>query len=269
MSADLLVLDLDGVVVDAAMRVDPVLEAGVRQAGARGLRVTVATGRMPPGARPYWERLGITTPVIVYNGALVRDPVKGTSLFTRSLPPGFPWKIYPIVSLARVHPLFFREEQLYCLERTAPVVKYCEEQGLTVEEISDREVFLRSGAFIKGLFIGDSAALAALREELAPALDGARLVLSRPHYLELLPAGVSKGEALKFLARHLGISLARVIAVGDQENDIEMIQTAGIGVAMSHSPPHVRAAARRVAPPPEAGGLTALLASLCPEHFAR
>lgn len=125
MSADLLVLDLDGVVVDAAMRIDPVLEAGVRHAGARGLRITVATGR-----------------------------------------------------------------------------------------------------------------------------------------------GVSKGEALKVLVRRLGISLGRVIAVGDQENDIEMIKTAGIGVAMSHSPPHVRAAARHVAPPPEAGGLPALLASLCPEHFA-
>lgn len=268
MSADLLVLDLDGVVVDAAMRIDPVLEASVRHAGARGLRITVATGRMPPGARPYWERLGITTPVIVYNGALVRDPVNGISLYTRSLPPGLPWKIHALYSVAPVHALFFREEQLYCLARTAPVATYCEEQGLTVEEISEREAFLGSGTFIKGLFIGDPAVLAALREDLAPILDGARLVLSRAHYLELLAAGVSKGEALKFLARHLGISLGRVIAVGDQENDIEMIKTAGIGVAMSHSPPHVRAAARHVAPPPEAGGLLALLASLCPEHFA-
>ena len=59
-----------------------------------------------------------------------------------------------------------------------------------------------------------------------------------------------------------------MIAVGDQENDVEMIRAAGMGVAMPHAPDFVRAAADRVAPTPDAGGLLALFRELIPEHFA-
>ncbi|MBI4609909.1 MAG: HAD family hydrolase [Candidatus Rokubacteria bacterium] len=267
MSFELLVLDLDGVVLDHAMRIDPALETGLRRAMARGLRVTLATGRMPQATRPYWERFEISTPVILYNGALVRDPRNGGVLYARWLPPGLLGDLYPVFAGAPVDPLFYRGDTIYCLEKTRPILTYCEEEALEAVEIADRETFLREGFFVKALLIGDPAELPRLRERLSPALGTARLVLSRPDYLELLPAGASKGAALRVLAQHLGIPLGRVIAAGDQENDIEMIQAAGVGIAMSHSPPHVRAAASRVAPPPASGGLAAVLAELCPEHF--
>lgn len=268
MRVDLLVLDLDGVLLDSAMRVDPELEAGLRRATARGLRLTLATGRMPQGARPYWERLGITTPVIVYNGALVHDPVSGTNLYARSLPPGLPWQLYPIYANAPVDPLFYHENTLYCLARTPAVVTYCQEQYLEAVEIQAAQAFLETGTFVKCLFIGHPSVLSTLRKELGPATAGARLVLSRANYLELIPSGVSKGEALTFLAQHLGAFLERVIAVGDQENDLEMIQVAGIGVAMPGAPSRVREAAARIAPPADEGGLLRLLVSLSPEFFA-
>lgn len=267
MPFELLVLDLDGVVLDSSMRVEPALEAGLKRAMARGLRVALATGRMPAGSRPYWERFGISTPVILYNGALIRDPVNGTALYTRSLPRGLAWQIYPIYINAPVDPLLYQDDTLYCLKKTPPILTYCEEQALDAVEIAHRETFLREQSFVKCLFIGQPAVLSRLRGKLAQAVGSARLVLSRPDYLELLPADASKGEALRFLAGYLGISLDRVIAAGDHENDLEMIRAAGLGIAMPHSPPHVRAAADRVAPPAESGGLAALLAELCPEHF--
>ncbi len=267
MSFELLVLDLDGVILDSGMRIDRALETRFQRAMARGLRVTLATGRMPQAARPYWERLEISIPVILYNGALVFDPATGAALYARSLPLGLPWQAYPLYANAPVEPLFFTDDVLYCLEKSNAIVSYCEEQALDVVEIADRKTFLQEGSFAKCLFIGHPDVLQILREEMAPAVGTARLVLSRQNYLELLPAGVSKGEALGFLASHLGIPLERVVAVGDQENDLEMIQVAGLGVAMPQSPPHVRAAAARVAPPTASGGLAALLAEIWPEHF--
>lgn len=267
MPFELLVLDLDGVVLDSGMRIDQALEAGVRRAVGRGLRVTLATGRMPQGARPYWERLQISTPLILYNGALVWDAAAGAALYTRTLAPGLPWETYPLYANAPVEPLFFSGDSVFCLEKSNSVVTYCKEQALEAVEVGDRAAFLRDGSFVKCLFIGHPATLAVLREEMAPAVGTARLVLSRSNYLELLPAGASKGEALRFLAGHLGIPIERVIAVGDQENDLEMIRAAGLGVAMPDSPPHVRAAAARVAPSQAAGGLAVLLAEVCPDHF--
>ncbi|MBI3625883.1 MAG: HAD family phosphatase [Candidatus Rokubacteria bacterium] len=267
-SFDLVVLDLDGTILDRSMILDPALVAAVRKAVGRGCAVTLATGRMPAATRRYWEELGIRAPVILYNGALVREPTTGRNLSVTGLPPGLPWTLYEIYANAPVHPLFYRDDALYCLEPTHAVLTYCREMGVEAERIPEPESFLETGSFIKCLFIGHPADLSTLRAELTPATgSAARLVLSRTDYLELLPSGVSKGEALKVVARHLGIPPARTIAVGDQENDLEMIQGAGVGIAMPNSPAAVQAGAHRVAPLPEAGGLLALLADLCPEYF--
>ncbi len=267
-SFDLVVLDLDGTLLDRSMTLDSTLAASIRKAVGRGCAVTLATGRMPAATRPYWEELGIRAPVILYNGALVRDPTTGLNLSVTGLPPGLPWRLYEIYTNAPVHPLFYRDDSLYCLEPTHPVLTYCREMGVAAERIPEPHSFLENGSFIKCLFIGHPADLSTLRAELAATAGAAaRLVLSRTDYLELLPQGVSKGEALKVVARHLGIPLSRAIAVGDQENDLEMLRGAGVGIAMPNSPPAVRAGADRVAPPPQAGGLLALLVDLCPEYF--
>jgi hypothetical protein len=268
MAYGLVVLDLDGTLLQGSLSLDPVLVTACRGAMARGLIITLATGRMPPAARPYWEEMGITAPVILYNGALIRDPVGARDLFAVTLPTSLPWAVFPIFANAPVHPLFYQNDRLYCLKRTSPIMAYCREQGVTAEPTSEPESFLKSGVFVKCLFIGRSTDLAVIREGFALLVgDQARLVISRPGHLELLPATASKGAALRFLAAHLRLPLARIIAVGDQENDLEMIRDAGMGVAMAHAPDDVKAAANRVAPPPEHGGLLALLAELCPGYF--
>ncbi|MBI4588320.1 MAG: HAD family phosphatase [Candidatus Rokubacteria bacterium] len=267
-SFGLVVLDLDGTILDRSTTLDPALVTAVRKAVGRGCAVTLATGRMPAATRPYWEELDIQAPVILYNGALVRMPASGQTLLSVGLPPGLPGRLYPIYANAPVHPLFYRDDAVYCLQPTHPVLTYCREMGVQAQAIAEAESFLQTGSFVKCLFIGHPVDLSTLRAELAPVTGpAARLVQSRTDYLELLPQGVSKGAALRVVARFLEIPLSRTIAVGDQENDLEMLRAAGVGVAMPNSPPRVRAGADRVAPPPEAGGLVALLAELCPEYF--
>ena len=269
MRCDLLVLDLDGTILDKTLRLDPALVTAVRGAIQRGLCVTLATGRMPSACRPYWVELGVTVPVILYNGALIRDPASGEDLLRAALPAGLPWAAFPAFSNAPVDPLFFQDDALYCLERTFPVIAYCDQQRLVADEISDPERFLSAAEFVKCLFMGHPGVLPIVREELLPVVaPAARLVLSRADYLELLPAEASKGRALEWLARRLEIPLERTVAVGDQENDLEMIRAAGVGVAMAHAPDRVLAEADCVVPPRQAGGLLALLADLMPDHFA-
>ena len=167
-----------------------------------------------------------------------------------------------------LRPIFFRDEQVYCLDRTLPIRQFCDDEGLRAHVIPDPEEFLRLGAFMKGLFIGHRRDLGVLRGDLEGVLeDGARLVHTAEHYLELLPVASTKGAALAHLAAHLGVRLDRVMAVGDHDNDLEMIEAAGFGVAMAHAPESVRAVADRVAPEPADGGLLRLLAEVLPEAF--
>lgn len=264
----LLVCDLDGTLIDDSGVLDPALVAAVRRAAERGLLISIATGRMPPAVDRYRDELRIRAPLIYYNGALIRDPLSGEDLLSLTLPRGVLRHAYPVLAHAPVHPLFYRDDRLYCLDESLPIRSYCDEEGLRVEVVPDPEDFLGLGAFVKSLMIGHPDALPIIREALEGVVgEGAKLLRTRSNYLEVVPAAASKGAALAELARHLGVDLERVIAVGDQENDVEMLQTAGMGVAMPHAPDFVRASADRVAPPPESGGLLALFHELLPDYF--
>jgi len=96
---------------------------------------------------------------------------------------------------------------------------------------------------------GDVATLAALaagRERFAGRVT---VTMSHPHYLEFLAPGVSKGRAVRWLARRSGVPLGQAMAIGDQHNDLEMLTAVGHGVAMPTAPAEVLAVARYVAPP--------------------
>ena len=85
-----------------------------------------------------------------------------------------------------------------------------------------------------------SEVLPLIRSRLKPELQA---LLVKPNWLEILPAGISKGTALKHIMAETGISKDEVLAFGDGENDIDMIQTAGYGIAMGNAFPNVRDAA--------------------------
>jgi len=265
---DLLVCDLDGTLIDQSMTLEPPLVEAFQRAAARGLAISLATGRMPAAADRYRDELGITAPVIYYNGALVRGGADAPALVSLTLPRGVLARAWAVFSQAPVHPIFYRDERLFCVERTLAVRRYCDEEELRVDVVADPGEFLALGSFVKTLLIGHHRDLDIVREELTPIVaEHGRLVRTRRDYLEIIPVSASKGAALSRLAAHLNLPLERVVAVGDQENDLEMLREAGLGVAMPHAPEPVRRAADRIAPASADGGLLALFGELFPGHF--
>ena len=266
-SYDLLVCDLDGTLLDDSMALDPVLVEAFHRASERGLAISLATGRMPAAADPYRDQLGVTAPVIYYNGAVVRG-ADGPDLVSLTLPRGALRRAWTVFSQAPVHPVFYRDDRLYCIAHTLAVRRYCDEEGLRVDVVDDPAEFLALGGFIKSLLIGHPKDLDIVRGELTPIVaEHGRLVRTRGDYLEIIPVGASKGAALARLSAHLEVPLDRVVAVGDLENDVEMLREAGLGVAMPHAPAPVRRAADRVAPTAAEGGLLRLFGELFPGRF--
>ena len=90
----------------------------------------------------------------------------------------------------------------------------------------------------------------------------AEVTVSHPQFIEFLAPGVSKGRAVRWLARRLGVPLEQSLAMGDQYNDLEMIESVGHGVAMPSAPAAVRAVARYVAPPVEDEGAATIIEEL-------
>jgi len=255
-----LVADVDGTLVGEDKLVPPGVAAAVRTARERGVRVCLATGRMWEATRPFAEAIGADPPAILYNGAVVYDFVADATLWASRLPPEVVPRLLPVLRRFRdTSPLVFVHGRVYAERRTPQVDLYARRDRLTVEIVPAFEQVLDETP-VKLLIVGRHDELEALGRETAAA-GGALIsqVFSQADYLEILPAGVSKGVALPILARALGVPLDRVVAVGDNHNDVTMLRAAGLGVAVEGAPAEVLAAAQATCPGPEQEGVRVVL----------
>ena len=250
----LLALDLDGTLIGSDLALRPRTREAIMGAVRSGVHVSLATGRMATSAQPFAAELGLRDPVIAYQGALVRDSPRpdrrlGRLIYHRPLP----------AEVARETIRWTRERgfapHLNHLERfiipadDPRTDDYSAFLGARAEIVPDLEGWIRRPVS-KVLAVGPTGApLEHLEAARAHFAGRAEVTVSHPEFLEFLAPGVSKGQAVRWLARRLGIPLEQTVAIGDQYNDLEMIAAAGHGVAMPSAPPAVQAAGRYIAPP--------------------
>lgn len=237
----MIVADIDGTLVTGDRQITPGVREAVRAVQAQGVRVCLATGRMWLSAEPYFRRLGADPPAILYNGGLVFDFTTQTVLRQVQLDYDQARAVLETLrAIPEVQPHLYVDNRVYTGQANAITDRYRRKDGLQVEEVGDLVAFLPRNP-MKILIIGarpDLERAAALIRRLPPPIN---LVFSEETYMEIIPAGSSKGVALQFVAQHLGIPLGAVIAVGDNLNDLEMIQLAGLGVAMGNAPDELKA----------------------------
>ena len=243
MSYRFVVLDLDGTVLNPEKRITPAVAAAVARAGEAGLTVVLCTGRMMASSVPYWRELGLGTPLIAYNGAMIKDLRDGRVLFHRPLE--LPMTL-EVADFGRELGLNF---QAYENDEM-----FAERDGEGVREYSRiyRVPYRVVGSFRGCLREGATKLLASSRKEELPALlarmrerFGARIMLteSEGKHVEVCHPSVNKAVAVQFVVERAGGRREQVVAVGDGMNDLEMLQWAGLGAAMGNAFDRVKQAA--------------------------
>ncbi len=242
---------------DAVLR--PRTLAVLGAARRAGLHVVVVTGRMFRSVRPYLVQAGLDDPVVCYQGAVVADPATGDFLRHVPIPveaakeaiaavqaEGFPLNCY-------VH------DVLYVAEVTPAARAYADFQHLTIHEVGDLTSWLAEPP-TKLVVAGDPAALDELEVRMK-ARFGGRLYISKslPYFLELAHPDVTKAAGLDFLASRLDVARQRTVAFGDGENDVELLEWAGFGIAVANAHERVLAVADFVCPPAEEEGVAQVL----------
>ncbi len=238
----LVVTDVDGTLLNSHHELSVRNEAVIREVIARGVQFVLATGKTIVSARAVIDRLGLTTPGVYVQGLLVCDPARSI-LYERLLEPEIVRAALTLAHSGRAELAAYSRDRILVSARN-PVT-----DGLIVyhepvpEEIGPLVNLLRE-PINKLIFFADEQQIAALRRDLEAALDGtATLVQAVPGVLEVLPPGASKGEGVRWLLDHLGVSPQHVLAIGDAENDVEMLRLAGIGAAVANARPEAKAAA--------------------------
>jgi hypothetical protein len=252
----LVAIDLDGTLLNSAKRISDTTGAILRAARREaGVHIVLASARPPRTVMPFYCLLDLDAPMINYNGALVYDPPSQRVLMHRPIAARTAARI---VALARdIYPQVLVSGEIldrWYTDRVDPA--YQTETGRIYEPdvVAPLSAWLNQ-AVTKLLLLGPDGQMArivrALRGEFAGQLS---VVQTEGTLLQIMHATVSKAQALRVVAGEIGVHRGQVMAIGDNANDIPMLEWAGIGVAMGNAPPAVQAVADHVTDHHDADG---------------
>ena len=194
-----------------------------------------------------------------YQGAAVVDPRTGTFLLHEPIPLGLGREAVAFLEDAGFPPNCYVDDELVVARHTPYSEAYASFQHLEVYEVGNLLGWLEAPP-TKLVAVGDPDDLQKLRTDLT-AHFGDRLFVttSLSYLLELGHPAVSKGTGLAFVADRVGFSPERTVAFGDGENDVELLERAGFGVAVENAHPRLREKADWICPGPDEEGVAAVL----------
>ncbi|PTQ56785.1 MAG: Phosphatase YidA [Candidatus Carbobacillus altaicus] len=231
---ELIILDVDGTLIDDHFRIQPKTKAIIRRAVRDGIIVALATGRNPGGTLPLMEELGIDGPVIVHNGAFAFDTATG--------------KTYALEAFEHhdfLHLVDFAQHSGVHYDVNTTFHLYVDRLDVDLEKIYHsfyaKPILVRdwrelTEPVVKLSFLGEPPQVERVLPELHETFRHLRILRSGEEYIDIIHPHASKGHGLKRVADSLGIPLHKVMAIGNYYNDIDMLEVAGLSVAMANSP---------------------------------
>ncbi len=242
----LIATDMDGTLLNSQHQISPRNLVAIQKAQEKGLVVTVVTGRSLVGAGPFKDQLGLTGPMVLYNGAEIVEATTGKTIYSQGMDPEDARRLVQLGREAGVGNCIWAEESLYCDVQTPWTLSYGAEIHVVPEVMGDTDSFYEK-TIHKILWAGEPALIESLRQKVEDfGLAHTNHALSQPTYLEFFHERVSKGAALEKLQSYYGLQQQEIAALGDAENDCPMVAYAGMGVAMANAVPAVKAVAQQV-----------------------
>jgi Cof subfamily protein (haloacid dehalogenase superfamily) len=237
----------------------PRTRRAIERARAAGVHVVVVTGRMYRSVLPYLEEAHLDDPVVCYQGAVVADPRTGEFLRHVPIPRPVALEAMDAVIDAGFHLNCYVDDDLYVAEETREARAYADFQHIEIHVVGDLREWLETDP-TKLVAVGEPGALDELEAKLKPQFRD-RLFISKslPYFLEFAHPDVNKGAGLAFVGEQLGFTAGETVACGDGENDRELLDWAGYGVAVANAHPDILARADLVVPPVEDEGVAMLL----------
>jgi Cof subfamily protein (haloacid dehalogenase superfamily) len=246
-------IDLDDTLLGPDKAIGLENAAAVRRLVSAGVRCVLASGRRHENMVRFHRRLDLRGPIVSCNGALVQDAETDEvfEVFSRTLVPAeLAAEIVAEGDRRAVTQNYYHTNGgLYVRAETEWTDLYQSRTGSHVNIHGNLADFHGESA-LKIIWIDAPERIAAMYEEFAARYAGRLYVTTTdPEYLEFMALGVSKAAGVATVAGRLGIAPEEVLAFGDGNNDVPLLEWAGFSVAMDHGRPAAHAAANAIAPP--------------------
>lgn len=246
---NLLFTDMDGTLLLNDSTISPRMREALRSMTSRGHHLILSSGRPLPSILEVREKEEICFPnmlILSNNGALVYDCDKKRNLLEYRICPEDIRHITACAESRGLHIHGYTASEIVCHGMNAELEFYTRRIHMPLKCVPDIADALPGGCFkLQVIHLTDRSALEAFRESLMEyCRDRIQMIFSNDQYLEILPAGAGKGNALRFIADFLHAPLSHTFAAGDAENDLSMLNAAGTAIAMKNAAESVKKAAR-------------------------
>lgn len=246
--------DMDGTLLNSQHKISPKTEQAIKSVISKGIPFIPVSARPPYAITPYTEQLQTNAPIICYSGALILDKdlnelysvlIDTTDLnkLTALLTP------YAHLSISHYAGLnwFVNQNDYWSQQETAITGLQSQKTPENIQHVH------------KILIMGNAESILEVEQILKNALPHLSIHRSKPEYLEIMNKAATKAKAIRFMESYLQISADEVIAFGDNFNDLDMLEYAGLSVAMGNAPVEIKQAAKEVTASNNEDGIALIL----------
>jgi Cof subfamily protein (haloacid dehalogenase superfamily) len=267
MAIRLFVSDVDGTLVDKQKRLTPGTIDAVRRLEATGTGFTIISARPRSGVTPIADALAIDAPIAAFNGGIIfRRDGRVDAHFV--IDPEVARGVFDVIEDAPVDIWVFADDRWYSSTDVGVHVEH-ERVAANQEPVLGNDFAHLLDRADKITFVSDEPpVLEALHARIDARFAGrATVAQSQTYYLDITALEANKGDGIVALAKAFDVPLSDVVAIGDQFNDLPMLERAGTAIAMGNAPAKVQAAADHVTTANDADGVAHAIDTLILPHL--
>ncbi|MDS1029229.1 Cof-type HAD-IIB family hydrolase [Bacillota bacterium LX-D] len=240
MKYKLIAIDIDGTLLTDNLYIEQETIDNIRQATARNVLVTLSTGRVYNSALPFAQKLQLDVPLITCNGAVIKGAKTATKYYEKTIAESCALEVIDYCQANSLDISIYRQDEIFIDEKSINWEIHTYRDWTTPQILTGQEQFQDS--IIKFLInAADKQKLAEHSRKLAELFQkDLNFYFYLPDFVEVYAKEATKKNALQFLAAKFNIKREEIIAIGDNYNDLDMIEYAGLGVAMGNSPSELK-----------------------------
>jgi Cof subfamily protein (haloacid dehalogenase superfamily) len=253
--------DLDGTVATHDGQVRRAVREAMQAVVDAGAWITISTGRGYQTVRAFLGIVAVNAPLVCCNGGLIVEPSTREVLYLKPMSLSLAHDLVHLAQEEGITMWFYLPDMETMLDNHVDAPGFVlRRDGVVIRQVGDPIAELTQPPHKVVLPVEPPQLTQAVVARVQQCVgDRARVLASRPQWVEVIMPGISKAGALSWVASHLGVQQEETIAIGDGENDIEMLEWAGCGIAMGNATAAVKAAADWIAPSVEKDGVAKAL----------
>lgn len=258
----LVATDIDGTLVKWDTRVSDGVKNCVKKLQENGVKVVLVTGRMHCATKHLRDELGLNSPVVSYQGGLIKDS-DGKTLYQENLDSDCAKEIINWAHKNDVHLNLYIDDKLYVEKDDDCVKKYTDGKFVPYTVCPFESLKIENVNKILAIDYGNAERVTGWVNELQAKFPELYIVKSTPFFCEIGSPMAKKSLGVEFLAKHWNLSQDEILTIGDQNNDIELLKAGGVKVAMGNATPELKECANFITDSVENDGFVKAIDKFC------